>query len=70
MGKITERIEPVNIPGLPPLYRHTIFDDRGEQLPDVTYTYRPVHHRRWVIFSLSILALILSVLLAAANLWP
>jgi hypothetical protein len=70
MSRINEQIDPVNVPGLPPLCRHTFFNEQGEQLPDVIYSYRPVKHHRWTIVPLSILALVLTFLLIAAHLRP
>ena len=41
LGKVTEYVEPVNVPGVGPLFKHTFRGDNGEQLPDVIYTHGP-----------------------------
>jgi hypothetical protein len=40
-GRVTERIELVNVPGIGRMYRHTFRGDNGEHLPNVAYTDGP-----------------------------
>jgi hypothetical protein len=51
---MNEHIDPVNIPGLPPMNRHTYTDDEGNPLPDVRYSYRQERRRRSILPWLSI----------------
>ena len=62
-----EHIDPVDIPGLPPLERHSYSDADGIFLPDVRYCYRrrSVRRRRLALL-LSILVVLLAVLLLSA----
>jgi hypothetical protein len=56
-----ERSEPVDLSGLA-LNRHTYFDQEGNQLPDVRYSYRrPLRRRKrlWFLIMVLLLALLL-----------
>ena len=65
-----EHIEPVDLPGLPPLNRHTYYDEEGNPLQQVKYTLRPPDvpepPRDWVGLVLTVVVTALAATLSLA----
>jgi hypothetical protein len=65
-----EQTDPAHVPGLPPLERHTCYDDNGDPLPDVRYSYARKTpgpgRRKKILLTLLLLALIALLIAAAA----